>query len=151
MKTKPKIAIVSSSGGHLTEALQLYSTLEKYGLHFYINHKIPLPEHLKDKSTFIVHSERDWKFIINLCEAFYYLLKNRPKVLLSFGAGPIVPFALVGKYIFGIKIIYIETFCAITEPSMTGKIMYRISDFFGYQWEDLKRFFPNGNFVGQIF
>src|SRR2546427_5536683 len=92
-----KICIVSSCGGHLTEVRTLKLIYEKYN-HFYVlNDKVVLPKDMEDKTYFIRHSERDWLFLVNLWEAWQILRKERPYLILSTGAGPAVPFALVGK------------------------------------------------------
>ena len=71
-------------------------------------------------------------------------------ILLSTGAGPIVPFALVGRFIFGCRVIFVETITRIEEPSMTGKIMYKIAHEFYFQWKSLRKFFPNGIYGGPL-
>lgn len=145
---KKKIGIISSCGGHLTEVRMLMPVYTAYE-HFYVlNDRVLLSEDSLDKTYFIAHSERDFKFFLNLWEAFKIIKKERPTVLLSTGAGPIVPFALVGKFLFGIKTIYIETIASVKQPSLTGKIMYYLADFFYYQWPTLKRYFPKGECIG---
>ena len=144
-----KICIVSSCGGHLTEVRALKSLYERYE-HFYVlNDQIVLPVDMEDKTYFIRHSERDWKFFLNLCEAWHILRMERPKLILSTGAGPIVPFSLIGKAL-KIPTIFIETFTRVLCPSWTGRIMYRLADRFFYQWKSLKRFFPKGVFCGPL-
>ncbi len=49
------------------------------------------------RTHFIRHSERDWLFLVNLWEAARILSRERPDVILSTGAGPVVPFALVAR------------------------------------------------------
>lgn len=102
------------------------------------------------KTYFIAHSERDWKFFVNLWEAFRILLRERPDTILSTGAGPVVPFALVGRFLFGVKVVYVETITRVNSPSMTGKIMYRLAHDFFYQWKSLSPFFPKGKYGGPL-
>lgn len=144
-----KICIVSSCGGHLTEVRTLKSIYEPFE-HFYVlNDVVKLPEDMKGRTHFIRHSERDWLFLINLWEAWRILKKERPGLILSTGAGPVVPFALLGKLI-GIPALFIETFTRVTAPSLAGKIMYHLSDRFFYQWKPLQRFFPRGIYGGPL-
>ena len=144
-----KICIVSSCGGHLTEVRCLEKIYKNYNYFFVINQKIPIPSK-NEKIYFIKHSERDIKFIVNLFEAFWILWKEKPNFLLSAGAGPIVPFALISKLFFKCNIIYIESISRVSIPSLTGKIMYRLADHFLYQWEELNQYFPKGNYVGTL-
>jgi beta-1,4-N-acetylglucosaminyltransferase len=144
-----KICIVSSCGGHLTEVRTLKPVYERYE-HFYVlNDRVLLPKDMEGKTYFIRHSERDWLFFVNLWEAWRILRKERPKLILSTGAGPIVPFSLVGK-LLGIPTLFIETFTRVMKPSLTGKIMYHLADRFFYQWKPLALFFPKGIHGGPL-
>jgi beta-1,4-N-acetylglucosaminyltransferase len=142
-----KICIVSSCGGHLTEVRALRSAYEQYQ-HFYVlNDRVLLPLDMTDRTYFIRHAERNWLVLVNLWEAWTILRKERPTIILSTGAGPVVPFALIGK-LFGIRSIFVETFARVTEASWSGAIMYRIADRFFYQWESLRVIYPKGIFGG---
>ena len=139
-----KTCVVSSCGGHLTEVRVLMPAYAGEA-HFYVlNDKAMLPQDMVGRTYFIAHSERDWKFLLNLWEAFAILWKERPTALLSTGAGPAVPFALVGRFLFGTRVVFIETMTRVDHPSMTGRIMYRLAHDFYYQWPQLAKFFPKG-------
>lgn len=145
-----KICIVSSSGGHLSEARVLSTVYEKYE-HFYIlNYKIPLTDEMIDKTHFITHSERDFKLFINFIESFIILRCEKPDVILSTGAGLAVPISLVGRYLFNCTIIFIETMAAVEKPSLTGKLMYKFAHHFFYQWPSLSKFYPKAEYVGPL-
>jgi len=144
-----KTCIVSSCGGHLTEVRALKTVYECYE-HFYVlNDQIVLPKDMEGKTYFIRHSERDWLFFVNLWEAWCILRKERPNLILSTGAGLVVPFALIGK-LFQIPIIFVEISAQVTEPSLSGRIMYYIVDIFFYQWEALEHYFPKGVYEGLL-
>lgn len=146
---KPKICIVSSCGGHLTEVRALKPVYERHE-HFYVlNDRVLLPKDMEGKTYFIRHSERDWLFFVNLWEAWRILRKERPALILSTGAGPVVPFALAGN-IMGVPTLYIETFNRVAEPSLSGRIMYYLADRFFYQWRSLEKIFPKGIYGGPL-
>ena len=146
-----KICIVSSCGGHLTEVRQLAETYAGFD-HFYVlNDTVELPDDMRGRTYFIRHSERDWLLLFNLAEAARILARERPDVILSTGAGPVVPFALIGRLLFGVKVIFIETVTRVDRPSLTGRIMYHLAHRFYYQWKPLGRFFPRGRYGGIIF
>lgn len=118
--------------------------------HFYVlNDKAELSEDMKGRTFFIRHSERDWLLFMNFVEAWSILRNEKPDLILSTGAGPVVPFAIVGK-LLGIRNIFIETFTRVTKPSLTGRIMYRLADRFFYQWHSLARCFPKGVYAGPL-
>lgn len=143
-----RIAVVSSVGGHLREVLQLWEVLRAHDVFFILNDETSV--NLPARSYRIAHAERDLLVLWNLVEAGRILRKERPDVILSTGAGPAVPVALVGRAL-GARVIFIETFGAVRTPSLSGRLMYRIADHFFYQWEPLRRFFPRGEHVGSIF
>lgn len=145
-----KVCIVSSCGGHLTEVRCMREAYEQFDYFYVINDKIDLPEDMRNKTYFISHSERDWRFFQNLWQAVRILVKEKPTVILSTGAGPVIPFSIVGRIFFHVRVIYIETITRISEPSITGRIMYWISHYFFYQWRPLKKHFPKGRYGGPL-
>jgi len=145
-----KVCIVSSCGGHLTEVRRLRPAYEKYA-HFYVlNDKAILPPDMQGRTYFIAHSERDWKFFLNLWEAFQILRRERPDVILSTGAGPAVPFAIIGRIFFHTRVVFVETIASTNTATFTGRIMYRLAQRFFYQWESLSAFFPKGEYGGPL-
>lgn len=145
-----KICLVSSCGGHLTELRSLLSALAGHEYFYVLNDHVLLPEDMEGRTDFISHSERDLKFFLNLIEAARILWRERPQVILSTGAGPAVPFALIGRFLFGCKIVYVETITCVEKPSLTGRIMYRLAHDFYYQWTTLARYFPKGRYRGAL-
>lgn len=143
-----KICVVSSVGGHLREVLQLRPALEPHDVFYVLNDETPIP--LPERRYRIAHAERDLRVLWNLVEAARILRRERPDVVLSAGAGPAVPVALVGK-LLGATVIFVETFGAVTRPSLTGRLLYRLADHFFYQWGPLARFYPRGRHAGAVF
>lgn len=143
-----RLCIVSSVGGHLREVLELVRSWGQAEVRFIVNDavNVPLPGPVEQ----IAHAERDSLVLWNVVEAARSFAKNRPDVLLSTGAGPIVPLAIVGK-LFGCQTIYVETFGSVDEPSLTGRLMAPIADRIYYQWPQLARSFPTGRYAGPIF
>lgn len=145
-----KICIVSSCGGHLTEVRRLAGAFKAYD-HFYVlNDHALLPADMRNKTYFITHSERDWKLIVNLWEAFRILRRERPDIILSTGAGPAVPFAIIGRFFLRSKVIFVETLTSVERPSLTGRIMYYIAHHFYYQWPELQDYFSKGEYGGPL-
>ena len=56
----------------------------------------------------------------------------------------------IGK-IFGVKIVYIETFANINTKTLAGKIIYPIADKFIVQWESMKKLYPKSEYFGGVF
>lgn len=60
-------------------------------------------------------------------------------MIISSGAAVAVPFFYIGK-LFGAKTVYIEVFDRIDKPTVTGKLVYPVTDKFIVQWEEMKKF-----------
>jgi beta-1,4-N-acetylglucosaminyltransferase len=145
-----KICLACSVGGHLQEILQLKPVYGEHP-HFYVlNDRISLPEALEGRTYFIRHSERDLGFFCNLWEALKIFRRERPTHLISTGASLAVPLALVAR-VMGIRVMFIETFAAITRPTLTGRLLYWIANRFVYQWPGLQDHYPSAQYAGTIF
>ena len=144
-----KLCLVSACGGHLTELRKLKPVYEKYSFFHVINNPIVQPFDMQTKNYTITLCERDWRAGINFWEAFRILLREKPDCIVSTGAWPAIPFAIVGRFL-GIPNIYIETMARVTLPSLTGRFMYYLANRFLYPWRQLAHFFPNGEHCGLL-
>jgi UDP-N-acetylglucosamine:LPS N-acetylglucosamine transferase len=144
-----EVCIVASCGGHLAEARALRPAFVDYAHFYVVNDAILLPDDMQGRTYFISHAERDWRVLKNLWEAWSILRRERPTVILSTGAGPAVPFALVGR-LLRVPVVFVEISAQVTEPSVTGRIMYRLAARFFYQWRALAPHFPEGTYGGPI-
>ena len=133
----------------MTEVRELLSAYSRYRHFYVVNDRILLPHDMEGRTYFIRHSERDLLFFMNLFEAWQILRKERPNVILSTGASPAVPFAVVGR-LFGARCIYVESLARMTAPSLTGRIMYWLADRFFYQSQALAKSFPKGEYGGSL-
>jgi UDP-N-acetylglucosamine:LPS N-acetylglucosamine transferase len=88
--------------------------------------------------------------LINTKLAWKILRKEKPDLIVSSGAAVAVPFFYLGK-LLGAKIIYIEVFDRIDKPTMTGKMVYPITDKFIVEWEEMKQVYPKAINLGSIF
>lgn len=61
-----------------------------------------------------------------------------------------VPFFYLGK-LFGAKLIYIEVFDRIDKPTLSGRLVYPITDKFIVQWEEQKQVYKKAINLGSIF
>jgi len=143
-RTRHKVCVVSSCGRHLTEVRALLPPHSQLDYIYVINDRTSAFEGTDQRVHFVAHSERDWRFMLNLVEAWRILKAERPKVIISTGAGVIVPFALVGRLCFGTRVVFVETITRLSRPSLTARLMYYLADDFYFQWDSLKKYFPRG-------
>lgn len=148
-----KIGLVGSSGGHLTHLYMLKPTWEKYDRFWVTFDKEDARSMLKGENVYSCYfpTNRNLKNLIkNTFLALKVLRKEKPDVLISSGAAVAVPFFYLGK-LMGVKLIYIEVFDRIDSPTMTGKLVYPITDKFIVQWEEMKKVYPKAINLGSIF
>ena len=153
MKKDLKVCLVSSSGGHLTHMYMLkpfWQDKERFWVTF---DKEDARSLLKGETMYPCYypSNRSLKaLVINTVRAFKVLKKERPDLIISSGAACAVPFFYVGK-LFGAKLIYIEVFDRIDSSTLTGRLVYPITDRFIVEWEEMKKVYPKAINLGSIF
>jgi len=147
-----KLGLVSYSGGHLYQLHILKDWWKKHE-RFWVTFKKQdaLSVLKKEKIYWAYHpATRNLKNLIkNTFLAFRILLKEKPDIIISTGAAVAVPFFYIGK-LFGSKLIFIEVYDRIYSPTLTGKLVYPITDVFIIQWESQKKFFPKAKFIGPL-
>ena len=153
MKT---IALVCSSGGHLTQILQLDEVIKNNDV-FLITEKNEISLELKNKlKVYYIDliNRKMWNFMLLFIKNFVvvnrYLNKERPDIIISTGALSAYPSILLGK-LKGSRIIFIESFAKMKTPTITGRLVYRIADLFIIQWEALKKYYPKAVYGGKIY
>jgi UDP-N-acetylglucosamine:LPS N-acetylglucosamine transferase len=139
-----KILVVSSVGGHLTEIMQLAPVLRDHEVVLVLNDEAALPDFPFARVYRIVHAERDARVLYNFLECARILRAEDPDVVLSAGAGPAVPMALVARLCTRARIVFVESAAAVQRPTLTGRLLYPIAHRFFYQWPALAGFFPRG-------
>ncbi len=150
---KMKICLVGSSGGHLAH-LNMLKPFWKDQERFWVTFdKEDARSILKDEKMYSCHfpTNRNLKNLIkNTFLAIKVLKKEKPNVIISSGAAVAVPFFYIGK-LFGAKTVYIEVFDRIDKPTVTGKLVYPVTDKFIVQWEEMKKVYPKAINLGSIF
>lgn len=150
---KIKICLVGSSGGHLTHLYMLkplWENKERFWVSF---DKVDANSILKDEKVYhcFFPTNRNIKNLIkNTYLAIKILHKEKPDLIISSGAAVAVPFFWLGK-IMGAKTIYIEVFDRIDKPTVTGKLVYPVTDKFIVQWDEMKKVYPKSINLGSIF
>lgn len=148
-----KICLVGSSGGHLTHLYLLKPMWTKYDRFWVSFDKEDAKYILKDEKMYPCYYPTN-RNIINLIKnsflALKLLTKEKPDVIISSGAAVAVPFFYIGK-LMGIKTVYIEVFDRIDSPTLTGKLVYPVTDTFIVQWDEMKKVYPKAINLGGIF
>jgi beta-1,4-N-acetylglucosaminyltransferase len=148
-----KVCLVGSSGGHLTHLYMLkpfWQDKERFWVTF---DKEDARDLLRDERMYTCYypTNRSLKALfLNTRLAIKVIRKERPDLIISSGAAVAVPFFYFGK-LFGAKLIYCEVFDRIDKPTITGKLVYPITDKFVVEWEEMKKVYPKAVNLGSIF
>ena len=153
---KSKVCLVSSCGGHFMELMQLLPAVE--GMDFYIvtEKNVASAGTLKKyRHYYLFQQERRsisfiFKFAINILLSLFYLLKERPDIILTTGAGASYPTCRIGKML-GKKVVYVESFAKLNSSSVTGRMVYPFADCFLVQWEEMKKVYPKALYHGTVY
>lgn len=154
-----KLLFISSTGGHLTELLQLSPLFEDYEYRIVTEKtksNLILKKKYPGKVRFLIYGTKShlfsyiFKFGYNVVKSLFIYLMYRPDFIISTGAHTSVPMCYIGK-LFRSRIIYIETFANIKSKSMSGKLVYPIADLFLVQWENMLSLYPRAKYVGGLF
>lgn len=147
-----KLGLVCSSGGHLLLIHLLERFWQQYDRFWVTFKKEDAISLLKDERIYWAYFPTN-RNIINLCRNFFVALhvlwKEKPDILVSTGAGVAIPFFYLGK-LMRKKLVFIEAYERIDNPSLTGRLVYPITDVFVLQWEEQRKHYPRGVVLGEL-
>jgi beta-1,4-N-acetylglucosaminyltransferase len=165
-----KIGIACSAGGHLTQALSLleafrghecflilqnFPTVKKfnppqftktYHLKILFNYALGIkitPWHTLWLGLYVTLLE-------NTFEIIKILMKEKPDILFSTGSEIAILTFYLGKFLFGAKLIYLESVARIKDISLTGRLVMPIVNLFLVQWEELAQKYKKAKFWGRV-
>ena len=157
-----KVMFIASTGGHLTELLQLQPCFKKYNYsivtektksNICLKDKFPKRVHFIVSGTYTKLGAKlvyPFKLFINCWISLFLMIKLRPDVVVTTGSHNVGPMCCLAK-IFRKKVIFIETFANNKTPTKAGKIIYKFADHFIVQWENMKDYYPDAIYGGWIF
>ena len=147
-----KILIVTSSGGHLFKTFKLKPGWSRYERVWVTKKDGFSTDLLKREKVIDGHFPENrnvLNFFRNLLLAIKVFLNEKPTLVFSMGAGVAPPFFFVAK-ILKIPTIFIETFISIERPTLSGKMIYPISDLFLVQNKKLQKIYKKSEYKGTI-
>ena len=160
MDKNTRILFISSTGGHLTELMQLSPMFEHCDFRIITEDNpsnLTLRERYgSDRVAFVPYGSKSqpltyvFHFSANIIKSIHYFRKWKPDVIITTGTHTAVPMCKIAHR-FGKKIIWIETIANATTPTMAGKMIYPIADLFIVQWESMLDIYPDAVYGGWIF
>ena len=151
------VMFVASTGGHLAEILKIQKLFDKYK-YVLVTEKNSISLKLKNKYNieFLMLGSKIniIRYIpvcfINIIKSIFLYFKYRPRVIYTTGAHTCVPLCFIG-HLFKTKIIFMEVYDRIDNPSLTAKIIYKISDTFIVQHKEMLKVFPKAKYIGGVY
>ena len=148
----PKLALVGSSGGHLTQLLVLRRFWERYERFWVTFDTADAVSALADERTIWCHHPTN-RHLPNLLRnsilAARVIWRERPTHIVSTGAATAVPFFWIGR-LFGAKTIYIEVYDRIEAPTLTGRLVRPVAHHMLVQWPEQAAFYRQSEVVGPL-
>ena len=146
-----KICLACSTGGPLTQIKRLEKFYTKHDYFFVTFFSKPVEDLAqKERFYFVKDPRRDlFRFLVNIFQSLKIFLKEKPDVILSAGAGVAIAMCWWGR-VFGRKVIFIEDWCMVEKPSLSGRFVYPVASLFIVQWESLQKYYPKAKFKGAM-
>jgi beta-1,4-N-acetylglucosaminyltransferase len=153
MRTDGGCLLVASNGGHLLQLSQLRDNWAADERHWVTFDKPDARSMLVDESVTYAHHPTNRNIpnlLRNLRLAYRLLRRLRPRAVITTGAGVAVPFCWLGR-LMGVRVVYIESFARVNDPSLTGRLVHPVAHRFFVQWPDMLRHFPKAEYRGGLF
>jgi beta-1,4-N-acetylglucosaminyltransferase len=144
------IVLVCSHGGHLVEMFEIMECFSGHELHFF-TYKEESTKELKNAHFFdnIAIKPLSLPFVIARMCGLYK--KIRPALVVSTGAELAVPAFFASCLFPGVRRVYMECSAQVYSASLTGRLVYPITDLFIVQWDSLlKKYGKKARYVGGL-
>lgn len=154
-----KVIFISSTGGHLTELMQLAPMFDRYDSTLITENtqaNQSLRKQYGKRYTTLVYGTKQhllsylFIFAFNCFKSLYLFIKIRPDFIITTGTHTAVPMCKIA-HLFKKKVIYIETFANSKTATQAGKMIYPIADLFIVQWASMLEIYPKAVYGGWIF
>ncbi|NHV59980.1 MAG: hypothetical protein HA492_01035 [Candidatus Verstraetearchaeota archaeon] len=156
-----RLLVVLGGGGHTAQMLKLVDLL---GGRFHYSYLISIGDNLSTSKiktggvAYFVHRARDHgdgpfttalKLMRLSLESLVVLVRERPDAVISAGPGLAVPISILAK-IFGVKVVFVESWSRVYSPSLAGRIISKFSDLLFVQWPEMKKIYPKAVYAGRL-
>ena len=138
-KSKLRICLVASAGGHLNQLLKLQNSWNGYDV-FCITTSDTVREKLQVYRKVYVVGESNRQHPIRVINVLLRCIKvvfnERPDVLISTGASVGCMACFLGR-LYGARVVWIDSITNVERISLSGRMVRYIADLFLVQWTEL--------------
>ena len=147
------LMLVCSSGGHLLQMLELrgaWGEGERVWVTFDKADARSLLRSERVHYAFGPTNRNIPNLLRNVRLAWLLVRRERPRALITTGAGVAVPFAWTAR-LLRIPVIYVESFTRIEAPSLSARMIAPVATRMYAQWPELVGHMPRFRFAGNLF
>jgi UDP-N-acetylglucosamine:LPS N-acetylglucosamine transferase len=146
------VMMVSTQGGHLTQLLVLDSWWKGRERLWVCPDTPDVTDRLRGERVITSYSPTARNLpnsLRNLVLAVRTLLRERPGLVVSAGAGVAFPFFVVAR-LLRIPTVFIEVYDRVDSPTMTGRLCGPFTTRRIVQWRQQLEFYPDAHLVGPL-
>lgn len=138
-----KMCLAATSGGHLRELGKVIDGVQEAN-RFLVT--VPSPQSSSLLPGMPVRTVRRIErnpvnLLMNTIEAIRILVTEKPDLIVSTGAGDVLPLMILGAGL-GIPVVFVESIARVHKPSLTGRIVRPFADLIMVSWEPLDDAYP---------
>jgi UDP-N-acetylglucosamine:LPS N-acetylglucosamine transferase len=153
-KTKLRICIVASSGGHLTQLLSLKESWQDYSVHYVSTSRSAAKKTLERLGRCYIVADCGRNKVFQLFgvafQCFRILLKEKTDVVISGGSAPGCLMSIIGKMFFQTRVVWFDSIANVRRMSLSGRITRPFTDICICQWEELAKKYKGVNYLGTV-
>jgi UDP-N-acetylglucosamine:LPS N-acetylglucosamine transferase len=151
-KSKLRICLAASAGGHISQLLKLSNSWNGRNT-FCVTTTQVIVEHIKKYGNVYVVGECNYKHplrvIVTLIRCLKVVVRERPDVIISTGAAAGCIMCFLGK-LFGARIVWIDSITNVERMSLSGRLVRPVADLFLVQWPQLAEKYSNVEYAGTL-
>lgn len=147
-----RMMLVGSSGGHLAQLCALSPWYEQHDSTFVTFRTADAESRLADEEVFWAFhpTTRNVKNLLrNTGLAVQLLLRERPEVIVSTGAGVALPFFILGRAL-GAVTVYVEVIDRLDTSTLTGRLCRPFATLFCVQWPEQEKLYRSAVCIGRL-
>lgn len=148
-----RLLFVCSSGGHLSQLLQLRSGWEQHNRRW-VTFDLPDARSKLQGEVIVPAHHPTTRNLVNLVRNFALAVRvmreYRPDVVISNGAGVAVPFFVLAR-LTRVATVYVEVYDRIDSRTLTGRLVRPLTSRFLVQWPEQQALYKESELIGSIY
>jgi UDP-N-acetylglucosamine:LPS N-acetylglucosamine transferase len=152
-RARDRILLVGSSGGHLTQLLELRPWWEENDRAWVTFDTADAVGALREESDVTWSYHPTTRNLPNLArntvQAVRVIRRFRPTAIVSTGAATAIPYFLLGR-LLGVRTVFIEVFDRIDSATLTGRVVRSFTDLLLVQWPEQTVLYDDAIEIGPL-